>query len=123
MGGAVGADGHYVFAAQAEFVGDVDAGLIGKGHVGFEDGGAGANEVGMFVPIEADAVAETMREEFVARSITGGGDDVASGVVHGAGKFSSTGGIESGILSFADDFKNILNFLARFAENAGPGDV
>lgn len=123
MGGAVGGDGHYVFATEAEFVGDVDAGLVGESHIRFEDGGAGANEVGMLVAIEADAVAEAMGEEFIAGAVAGSGDDVAGSIVHGTGKFSGAGGIESSILGFADDFKNTLIFLAGFAEDAGTGDI
>ena len=123
MGGAVGSDDHVVFAAQAEFAGDVDAGLVGKGHAGFEDGGAAANEIGMLVAVEADTVAEAMGKEFIAGAIAGGGNDGAGGIVHGAGKLARAGGVESGVLGLADDFKSALNFLAGFADDAGAGDI
>ena len=41
--GAVGGDDHEVFAADAEFAGDVDAGFVGEGHARFEDGFAAAH--------------------------------------------------------------------------------
>ena len=58
--GAGGGDVHDVFAADAEFAGDVDAGLVGEGHVRQETGVAALNEIGMFVDVEPNAVAETM---------------------------------------------------------------
>ena len=75
MSWTVGGDNHVVFAAQPKFAGDVDAGLVGKRHAGFENGFAAAHEVGMLVAVEADAVAEPMREEFVIGAIAGAGDD------------------------------------------------
>lgn len=42
LGWALRGDGHQVFAADAKFVGDVDARLVGKSHVGFENGGKSA---------------------------------------------------------------------------------
>ena len=36
---------------------------------------------------------------------------------------AGAGGIESGVLGFADDFESALNFLAGFAEDAGASDV
>ena len=75
MSWTVGGDNHVVFAAQPKFPGDVDAGLVGKRHAGFEHGFAAAHEVRMLVAVEADAVAEPMREEFVIGAIAGAGDD------------------------------------------------
>ena len=111
LGRAFGGDGHYVFAADAEFVRDVDAGLVGEGHAGFEDGFALVDEIRMFVDVEADAMAEAVREEFVPGAVAGGSDDGASGVIHGAGKFSCAGGIEGRVLGFADAFKRALDFF------------
>ena len=119
MGGAFGGDGHDVFAADAEFVGDVDAGFVGEGHAGFEDGFAGVDEIRMLVDVEADAVAEAMGEEFVAGTVARGRDDGAGRVVDGAGEFSGAGGVERGVLSFADGFESTLYFVARLAVDAG----
>src|SRR6267142_6177376 len=77
----------------------------------------------MFMDVEADAVAETMSEEFVARAVAGGSDDGAGGVVNGAGKFSSAGGVECGVLGLANGFERALNFFAGLAEDAGARDV
>ena len=82
LGGAFGGDGHHVFAADAKFVGDVDAGLVGEGHAGFEDGFAGVDQIRMLVDVEADAVAEAMSEEFVAGAVAGGRNDGAGGIVY-----------------------------------------
>jgi len=121
--GAVGGDDHVVFAADAEFAGDVNAGLVGKSHAGFEDGLAGADEIGMLVAIEADAVADAVGEEFVVGAKSGAGDDGAGGIVDGAGKFSGAGGIQRDILSFADRVVGTENLFSGLAENAGAGDV
>jgi hypothetical protein len=43
LGWAFGDDDHVVFAADTELIGDVDAGLVGKSHAGFEDGFAAAD--------------------------------------------------------------------------------
>jgi hypothetical protein len=121
--GSIGIDDHQVFAADAEFVGDVDAGLVGKGHAWFEDGFAAVNEIGMLVDVEADAVADAMSEKFVAGSETGGGDLCASSVVDGASGFSGTRGIESGVLCFADSFESALHLFGGLAEDGGAGYV
>ena len=70
LGWALRGDGHQVFAADAEFVGDVDAGLVGKSHVGFENGFAAAHEVRMFVAVEPDAMPEAVGEEFIVGAET-----------------------------------------------------
>ncbi len=92
LGGAVAGDDHVIFAAQAEFAGDVDAGLVGEGHAGLEDGCAAADEVRMLVAIEAEAVAYAMGEEFVVWAKARGSDDSAGGIVDGTGEFASTSG-------------------------------
>src|SRR5882762_4468528 len=77
----------------------------------------------MFVDVEADAVAEAMSEEFVARAVAGGSDDGAGSVVNGARKSSGAGGVESRVLSSANGFERALNFLAGLTEDAGARDV
>ena len=123
LGSASGGDRHNVLAADAEFAGDVDAGFVGEGHPGFENGFAGVDEIGMLVDVEADAVADAMSEEFVAGAVACGCDDGAGGIIHGAGEFSGAGGVESGVLGFADGFESALDFLAGLAKNAGARDV
>lgn len=123
LGGAVGDDDHVVFAADAEFTDDVDAGLVRKGHARSEDGFAAAHKVGMLVAIEADAVSETVSEIFVAGAKTGGSDDAACGVIDGAGKLAGTGGVESGVLGFAHGFVGVLNFFGGLAEDGGASHI
>src|ERR1700724_4366968 len=53
---AFGGNDHVVFAAHAEFAGDVDAGLVGKSHAGFEHCGAASHQIGMLVAVQTDAV-------------------------------------------------------------------
>src|ERR1700676_1569110 len=81
---AVGGNHHVVFAAESEFSGDINAGLVGKSHAGFENGLAASHKIGMLVAVEADAVAQPMSEKFIVRTIAGGGDDRASGIIDGA---------------------------------------
>jgi hypothetical protein len=122
-GGASGGDDHVVFAADAEFIGDVDAWLVGEGHAGFEDGFAAADEIGMLVDVEAHAVADAVGEEFVAGAKTCRGDLCAGGVIDGTREFSSARGVQGGVLRFADRFKGALHFFGGLAENAGAGNV
>src|SRR5258708_5611103 len=77
----------------------------------------------MFVDVEADAVAEAMSEEFIAGAVAGGINNGAGGVVNGARKFSGAGGVECGVLGFANGFERALNFFAGLAEDAGARDV
>ena len=122
-GGAIGGDDHVVFAADAEFVGDIDAWFVGEGHAGFEDGFAAADEIGMLVDVEPHAVADAVGEEFVAGTETCGGDLRAGCVIDGASESSRTRGIQGGVLRFADRFKGALHFFSGLAENAGAGNV
>src|ERR1700690_3616075 len=48
LSGAIGGDDHVVFAAEAEFAGDVDAGLVGKGHARGENGFMRPDKIRMF---------------------------------------------------------------------------
>ena len=111
MGRAVGDDDHVVFATDTEFAGDVDAGLVGEGHSGFEDGFTAADEIRMLVTIEANAVAEAVSEELIVGAEAGGGDYAAGGIVDRAGELSRTSCGESGILRLADGLKGALNFI------------
>src|ERR1700679_2950062 len=84
--GAVGGDVHVVFEADAEgfgVVGEVDAGLVGEGHVGGDELGVAADEVVPLVHVHADAMAYAVGEVLVAGTEAGGGDDVAGGGVYG----------------------------------------
>ena len=123
MSGAGCGDGHEVFAANAEFAGDVDAGFVGEGHAGLEDGFAAANKIRMLVAVEADAVAEAMDEELVAGAKAGGSDDGAGSIVNRAREFSGLGSGESGILCVANGGVGALHFFCWLAQDAGAGDI
>src|SRR3989442_1950237 len=90
--GAVGGDDHVVFAADAVVAGNVDAWLVGKGHARLEDGLAAADEIRMLVAVEANAVAEAVRGEFVVGAVAGGSDDGAAGLRHAAREAARTRG-------------------------------
>ena len=60
--GAVGGDRHDVLNAHAVLSRQVDAGLDAEGHPLVEDGAIAFHEVGIFVAIEADAVAGAVQE-------------------------------------------------------------
>src|ERR1700733_9938080 len=53
-----------VFEADAEFAGDIDAGFVGEAHAGGERSGVAADEIGPFVAVHTDAVAEAGGEGF-----------------------------------------------------------
>src|SRR5580704_10819069 len=69
--GAVGHDHHIVFAAHTKLTRNVNAGLIGKSHARQKVGPAAADKIGVFVAIEADAVTQAMRKEFVVGAVAG----------------------------------------------------
>jgi hypothetical protein len=109
--GAVGSDVHVVFEADAEGlggVGEVDAGLVGEGHVGFDEAGVAADEVVPLVHVHADAVADAVGEVLVVGAEAGSGDDVAGGVVYGLHLDAGTGGSERGGLGSMDDVEDAL---------------
>ena len=105
-----GGDDHIIFAAQAEFAGNVNAGLVRKGHARGKHSSAGTNQVGVFVPVKANAMAKTMGEKLVIGAVTGGGNDGASSVIDRTGEFTRTSRVKGGVLGLANDFKNLLNF-------------
>src|SRR5947209_14665434 len=73
-------DNHQIFAAQTEFAGDVNSGLIGKSHSRLQHGFAAPHQVRMFVAIQANSMSNAMRKKFIIRSIASGSDYVARSV-------------------------------------------
>src|ERR1700676_1283223 len=120
---AVGGDHHVVFAAQAKLSGDINPRLIGKSHARFQGGFAAADEIRVLGAVEADAVAETVGEEFVVRAVAGVGDDRTRGVVDGAGKAAGARGVQGCVLRLAHDFEGLRDLIAGFAEDAGARNV
>ncbi len=109
--GAVRHNDHVVFAAHAKFADNVDARFIRKSHARFEIGRAAFDEIGMLVPIEADAVSQAMSEIFIAWAVTGFDDDGASGIIHGAGKPAFASGVQCGVLRFTHEFVCFRDFF------------
>lgn len=116
-------DGHDVFAADAEFVGDVYTRFVGEGHARLKHGGATLDEIGVLVNVQADAVADAMGKEFVAGAEAGGSDDGARGGVHGAAEAAGAGRIEGCVLRAANGFEDELHFFGGLAENAGARNI
>src|SRR5215469_5468885 len=98
-------DDHDVFAANAKFTRNVDAGFVRKGHTRCEHCFARPHEIGMLV------------------AKAGGGDHRASGIVNGTRKFACAGRVEGRTLGLADHFVRALDFIGRLAENAGACDI
>ena len=73
--------------------------------------------------VEADAVAEAMREVFVVRAETSVGDYFASGVVDRTAFVAGYRGGEGCVLGTANDFERALQFFGGLAEDAGARDV
>ena len=123
---AIVGDVPVVFEADAELAGDVDAGLVGEAHAGGEGRGVAADEVGPFVAVHADAVADAVGEVFVVGAVACGGDDVACGGVDGLALDAGMGCGERGGLGLVDDVEDFacLSSLGRgVAEDEGAGDV
>jgi len=120
---AIGADDHVVFATQAEFAGDIDAGLIRKRHAGFENGFAATHKIGMLMAVESDAVAEAVGEEFVVWAVAAIDDDGACGIIDGAGEAPGARGIQRGVLRFTRKLEGARDFFAGLAVHAGARDV
>src|SRR6516225_7876832 len=116
-------DDHDVFAANAKFTRNVDAGLVRKSHTRCEHCFARPHEIGMLVAVEADAMAKAMREEFIIGAKAGGGDHRATGIVNGTRKFACAGRVEGRALGLADHFVRALDFIGRLSENAGACDI
>ena len=108
---AVFGDVPVVFEADAELAGDVDAGLVGEAHACGEWGGVAADEVGPFVAVHADAVADAVGEVFVVGAVAGGGDDVAGGGVDGLALHAGMGCGECGGLGLVDDVEDLAGLV------------
>ncbi len=120
---AVFGEEHVVFQADAEFAAQVDAGFVGKSHSGLEQGGVVADEVGPFVAIHADAVAEAVgevgivgAEASVVNDFAGGGIDRSAGKAgFGCGKCGGLGAM--------DDVKDVLLPVGWLAKGKAAADV
>lgn len=120
---SIGGDDPVVFEADAELADDVDSGLVGEGHVGFERKGVASDEIGPLVAVHADAVAEPMAEVLVAGAVARVGDDLAGGCVDGLAGGSGFACGEGGGLGLVDDVEDLLLLVGGFAEDEGAGDV
>lgn len=120
---STGGDDPVVFETDAELAGDVDAGLVGKGHAGGEWCSVAADEVGPLVTVHADAVAEAVGEVLVIGAVVGVGDDFACGVVDRVAWNAGTGCGERGCLSLVHDIKDLLLLVGGFTEDEGARHV
>ena len=124
---AVFGDVPVVFEADAELAGDVDAGFVGETHSECERRGVATDEVGPFVAVHADAVADAVGEVFVVGTEAGGGDDVASGCVDGLARYARVSRGKSrglGLVNDVEDFACLVEFgCGCVAEDEGAGDV
>src|SRR5438309_7108698 len=109
---------HVVFAPHPEFAGNINPRLIRKGHAWLKHRLASAHQIRMLVAVESDAVAQSMREILVVRSIAGVGDHLARSVIHRAGQPPGTRRIERRILRFAHDFVSARHFFWRLAKTS-----
>jgi hypothetical protein len=121
--GAVVGDDHVVFEAEAELVGDVDAGLVGEDHAGHHLLVVALHEVGPLVHVEADAVADAMVEEVVGGAVAGFDDDLAGGAVDDLHGDAGAGGGERGGLGVEDDFEDGALQVGGLAVDEAAGDV
>src|SRR5215468_3401821 len=76
-------DVHIVFEPYAEFSADVDARLVAETHVGFQAESISTHQVGPFMAVHADAMAQAMGEVLVIWPIARVGDHLARGSVNG----------------------------------------
>src|SRR5215471_6209231 len=112
---AIGRDYHVVFAAQPEFTGDVNSWLIRKCHAGLQYRFTSAHQIGMFVPVEPDAMPKPMREKFVIRAIAGVGNDPSGGIIHCARQLPRARSVVRGGLRFANALKAARHLFRRLA--------
>ena len=87
-----------------------------------------ADEVGPFVAVHADAVADAVGEVLVVGAEAGVGDDLAGGGVDGLAQDAGAGGGEGGGLGLVDDVEDaalliVDRLFARLAIDEGAGDV
>ena len=124
--GAVFGDVHIVFETDAEgfgVIGEIDAGLVGEGHVGGEELGVAADEVVPLVHVHADSVADAVGEVFVIRAEAGGGDDVACCGVDRLHFDAGASGGEGGGLRLVHDVEYALLAVGGFAVDEAAGHV
>ena len=114
--GSVFGDEHLVFEADAEFAREVDAGFVGEDHIGGELLVVSGDEVGPLVHVQTDAVADTVGEVGVARTVAGGDDDRAGGGVYRLHFDARARGGERGGLG-------VVDVLEDFALQVGGGSV
>src|SRR5256885_8297714 len=95
--GSVGGDDHIVFAAQAEFSGNVNSRLVRKRHACFQYGFAAAHKIRMLVPVEPDAVSQAVREKFVVRPVARAGDDRARCIIDRSRQLTRARGVQSSV--------------------------
>src|SRR5207302_6067113 len=72
---------HVVFAPHPEFAGNINPRLIRKGHAWLKYRLASAHQIRMLVAVESDAMAQSMHEKLVVRSIPRVGDHLAHCVI------------------------------------------
>ena len=127
--GAVFRDEEIVFEADAEFAGNVDAGLVAEGHAGLEFGvevpavHVVANEIGPFVSIEANSVANSVAEVFEGGAVSAINDNFAGGGVDVGCGSAWACGLKRGGLCAPDKVEDGEHLVCRFAEDEGAGDV
>jgi hypothetical protein len=124
--GAVCGHVHVVFETDAErfgVVGEIDAGLVGEGHVGGKGLDVAADEVGPLVHVHAYSVTDAVGEVFVVRAEAGGGDDAAGGSIYGLHLDSGTGCGKGGGLSLMDDIEDSLLAVGGGAVDEAAGYV
>src|SRR5205814_9419847 len=112
-----------VFAAQAEFSGNVNSRLVRKRHACFQYGFAAAYKIRMFVAVEPDAVSQAVREKLVVRAIPRAGDDRARRIVNRSGQLTRSRGVQSSVLRFADQIVCTRDFFRRLAKDTRARDV
>jgi hypothetical protein len=117
---AGGGDEDIIFDADAADAGEVDAGLDGDDHAGFEGGGAETGEGEGFVDIAAKTVTEAVAEVV---AVAGFGDDVAGGFVDFFAVDAGFDGGDAGELSVEDHFVDFAHFCGDVAEEEAAGEV
>src|SRR5882672_11053483 len=77
----------------------------------------------MFVAIEADAVAQAVREKFVVWAEAAGGNHGTGCIIYCAREFAAACGVESGILRSADNVVNLAHFFRWLAKYTSARNV
>ncbi len=95
---AIRRDVHSSSKPNAKFAGQINTGFVAESHSGRQRKSIAANQVWPLVAIQADAMAEAVREVFVAGTITGVADYLARGGIDGLAFDARSGGLESGFL-------------------------